>query len=451
MYIPERNPLFRRQRFRSNPYRVAAMIAIILVMLMVLRNLDQGEITPLFMPTPTPTRTVASYAEEGATYFVAGDLQKAIEAYQQAVAMDPNNVDLQAELARIMVYSSTLLTVDSERLARLNEALEVINSAIEKAPENSNVHAIKAFVLDWLSDPNLAAGDRESLLTQAEQEVIYAIQLDNQNNLALAYYAEILVDQQKWIQAEQNIAQAVQRAPELMDVHRINGYVQESLGNYNQAIKEYEEAIRINPNLTFIYLRIGANYRRLAAQGPASINNPLYIKALEYFEKAAIINERLGVKDPIPYFSIATTYTQMGEFFYAGLNARKGLNFDPANADAYGRLGIVYHRARNYEGAIPAFACAINGCDAQVSCEVRQCDPETDPMTDVQGLPLSPGTVDYYLTYGAVLAGMHRPQNGYCEEAMRILRMVKRDYSDDPIIMRNVTESENICRSYGYY
>jgi len=50
-----------------------------------------------------------------------------------------------------------------------------------------------------------------------------------------------------------------------------------------------------------------------------------------------------------------------------------------------------------------------------------------------------------------VLAGMHRPQNGYCEEAMRILRMVKRDYSDDPIIMRNVTESENICRSYGYY
>ena len=78
----------------------------------------------------------------------------------------------------------------------------------------------------------------------------------------MAYYAEILVDQQKWIQAEQNIRQALERAPELMDVHRINGYVQESLGNYNQAISEYEEAIRINPNLTFIYLRIGANYRR---------------------------------------------------------------------------------------------------------------------------------------------------------------------------------------------
>ena len=441
MYVPEQKPLFRKSRRESNPFRIAMMIGIALVMLMVLRNLNQGAITPMFMPTPTPTRTLASFAEEGETYFVAGDLDKAIEAYKQAVSSDLSNVDLQAELARIMVYSSTLLTIDEERLSRLNEALATINAAIDAVPENSMVHAVKAFILDWLSDPNLAVENQETLLTQAEQEVIYAIQLDNQNDLALAYYAEILVDQQKWIQAEQNIRQAVERAPELMDVHRINGYVQESLGNYGQAIDEYIEATRINPNLTFIYLRIGANYRKLTQ----------YQKALEYFEKAAVINEQLGVNDPIPYFSIATTYVQMGEFFSAGLNARKGLNFDPNNADAYGRLGIVYHRARNYEGAIPAFACATRGCVAEQSCEVRQCDPTVDLMVDVPGLPLSAGTVDYYLTYGAVLAGMHRPQNGFCEEAMEILRLVRQDYSDDPIIMQNVVESETICRDYGYF
>ena len=171
---------------------------------------------------------------------------------------------------------------------------------------------------------------------------------------------------------------------------------------------------------------------------------------MDYFDKAAKINEQLGVNDPIPYFSIATTYTQMGQFLQAGRNARKGLNFDPGNADAYGRLGIVYHRARNYEGAILAFVCSISGCTAEQSCEVRQCTPDVDPMVAVQGLPLSAGTVDYYLTYGAVLAGMHRTVNGYCEEAMQIMRMVKQDYSSDPIIMQNITESETICRSYGY-
>ncbi|MDP2964414.1 MAG: tetratricopeptide repeat protein [Pelolinea sp.] len=440
MYIPEQKPLFRKPRHQSNPYRVAVMVGIVLVMLMILRNLSLGSITPMFTATATPTRILASFAEEGETYFVAGDLEKAIEAYKQAVALDPTNADLQAELVRIMVYSSTLITVDEQRLARLNDALATINAAIEVVPDNSMVHAVKAFALDWLSDPNLGMEDREGLLTEAEQQVISALQLDNQNDLALAFYAEILVDQQKWIQAEQNISQALERAPELMDVHRINGYVQESLGNYGQAISEYQEAVRVNPNLTFIYLRIGANYRKLTQ----------YEMALEYFDKAAKINEQLGVNDPIPYFSIATTYIQMGQFFQAGLNARKGLNFDPSNSDAYGRLGIVYHRARNYEGAIPAFACAIRGCAAEQSCEVRQCTPDVDPMIAVQGLPLSNGTVDYYLTYGAVLAGMHRPVNGYCKEAMQILKMVKQEYSTDPIILQNITESETICRDYGY-
>ena len=121
------------------------MIGIVLVMLMILRNLNLGSISPMFTATATPTRTLASFAEEGETYFIAGDLEKAIEAYKQAVALDPTNADLQAELVRIMVYSSTLITVDEERLARLNDALATINAAIEQVPDNSMVHAVKAF------------------------------------------------------------------------------------------------------------------------------------------------------------------------------------------------------------------------------------------------------------------------------------------------------------------
>jgi len=170
---------------KTNPYSVAAMIGIILVMVIVLRSLNQGEITPMFMPTPTPTRTLDSFAGEGEAYFGAGDLDKSIEAYYQAVSLDPGNAELQAELARILVYSSTLLTIDQERFERLEEALTTINNAVEITPEDSMVHAIKAFVLDWLAGNSVTQAENETLLNQAEQEAIYAIQMDNQNMLSL--------------------------------------------------------------------------------------------------------------------------------------------------------------------------------------------------------------------------------------------------------------------------
>ena len=39
-----------------------------------------------------------------------------------------------------------------------------------------------------------------------------------------------------------------------MDVHRVNAYVLESGGQYNLAIPEYDKAIQIKPNFTFLYL-----------------------------------------------------------------------------------------------------------------------------------------------------------------------------------------------------
>ena len=138
-----------------------------------------------------------------------------------------------------------------------------------------------------------------------------------------------------------------------MDVHRVNAYVLETLGQYNLAITEYEKAIAIEPNFTFLYLRAGANYRRLAFEIPnLEAALPVYEKSLEYFDRAVRINEQIGVNDPGPHLSIARTYSQLGEFFAAARNVQKALEFEPTNADIYGQLGIIYFRSRNYEGSI---------------------------------------------------------------------------------------------------
>lgn len=440
MNLPHRDSLFQKKKHRASPYVIAVLIAMIIYLLLIMRGQEQGSITPLFMATPTSTRTVGSFVEEAEVNFVAGDLAQALEAFQNAAAVDPNNVDLWVELARIQVYSSSLLISSEEKYDRLNEALDSANRAVQIESENSSAHAVKAFALDWLASSAIVSDQSEQLLTQAEQEAVSALQLDGNNTLALAYYAEILTDQMKWTQAGQYIEQALEQDDSLMDVHRISGYLQESIGNYSAAITEYKKAVEINPNLTFLYMSIGVNYRELEQ----------YDYALEYFAKAANINEQLGVEDPTPYQSIAKTYVQQGFPLSASLNARKAVQLSPDDPYAYAFLGDIYHKSRNYESEILAFQCGLEGCSADVSCEVRQCNSETDPMFTIEGLGLTVDTKDYYAEYGSVLAALHRESNGYCEKAMEILGMVRTAFPDDTILMGVVGESEEICRSYGY-
>ena len=416
----------------------------------LIRKVDQGEVKPLFLPTPTPTRYADSYSMEGDAYFTAGDMDAAIEAYKEAVRIAPNNAEVWAKLARIQTYSSSLLTADNAQRERLIEALESAEKAVELSPDDSFAHAVYAFVLDWNANPVLVDDEQaQSYLLQAEQEANRALLLDNTNTLALAFYAEILVDQQKWTQAEENILQALERDPSLMDVHRVYAYVLESFGQYNQAIQEYDKAIEITPNLTFLHLRAGANYRRLALESPNEETSRQLYERSEYFAKAASINEQLEVEDPIPYLSISRTYSQMGEFFIAARNVQKALEFQPDNADVYGQLGVIYFKSRNYEGSIPALKCATQGCTAEESCDGRGgCGPNDTPA-EVTGLALSPSTVVYYYVYGSVLAALSRPQDNRCPEALDVLSEVKREFGSDPDIAGIISAGETICSSLG--
>ena len=466
MNIAPRRPLFNR-RPQSNIYRMFVWVMLILGGVWFIQQVTMGEIKPLFQATPTPTRAFASLLLEGDANFNAGNLNSAIAAYREAVRLNPNDADTWAKLARIETYSSAFLITNAEKKERLLQALESARTAVALASESSTAHAILAFTLDWNANTSIYKDDLrqvDKFLAEAEQAALTALLKDNTNTLALAYYAEILLDQQKWNEAEQNINQALARedADQIMDVHRVNAAVLETLGQYNLAISEYDKAIAIEPNFTFLYLRAGANYRRLAIEiSDPKAARPVYEKSLEYFDKAAKINEQIGVKDPGPYLSISRTYSQLGEFFAAARNVQKALEFQPDNADIYGQLGIVYFRSRNYEGSIDTLRCAIRGCSGEASCLGRGldgCAPELGPRFsayEITGLPISPATIVYYYTYGSVLSALSRPRANQCEEAYQIFSEVKTELSVNPdaytdgyqTIIKIVQDGEFICQS----
>jgi len=512
------------------------LIYIILITggVLLLQLEKSGQVQPLFLPDPGPTRSARSYAEEGEIHFSAGDLEKAIGAYKIATSIEPDNVDLWYKLARIQTYSSDLLTTLDTRTTRLAEARESIDRAIEVDPENVIAYAIRALVYDWSATAELkdsiGIGDvvmiqavidedggltariieladsaeqgeriteeetmyifsgvvediaqdewrvngrtvarnsqtlirdpnrREEFLTEAEASATQAQRLDPNNNLALAFYAEVLVDMQKFAQAldlAQRAADVVDRAGDQyeysMDIYRIYGTVLEHHGYYLRAIEEYQKAERLSPNLTFLSLSIGANYRRLRDIG----------KALQYFEKAAQINHQLGIMDPTPYLAIGKTYQQQGEFFIAAVNIERALAIDPMNPDIYGRLGIVYFQARNWESAMAILKCAVRGCTAEESREhlcrfvYRSDDLECEEgqILDqaVRKLELGPNSLEYYYTYGSVLAAYngHEDYPNVCSEAEDVFDELMVQYGDDPIVSAIVIEGRTICASPG--
>ncbi|NIM92821.1 MAG: tetratricopeptide repeat protein [Anaerolineales bacterium] len=235
-----------------------------------------------------------------------------------------------------------------------------------------------------------------------------------------------------------------------MDIYRVYGTVLESLGLYRSAIEAYVKASTITPNLTFLYLNIGVNYRQLRD----------YDTALDYFNQAVQINKQLHDElqdqDPVPYLAIGKTYSQQGEFFAAALNIARALAINPSDADIYGRLGIVYYKARNYESAIPVLKCAVEGCTAQESntilCDLgyAECEPESDaPLAgmDVRGLVLGSGSVEYYYTYAAALAyysGTEEYPLG-CQDAEGLHEQLLGLYGADPIVYGIVEENRAIC------
>jgi tetratricopeptide (TPR) repeat protein len=435
--ITGKRPTFRQTGPQLNFYRVLVWLVMILGGAWLVSQIGIGpdyKVQPMFLATPTATRTADSYLMAAEAYFNAGKVDDpedtdAIDAYRMALALEPNNAIARAELARLLTYSTGLLSTSEERAARLEQALEESTLAVELAPDDSNVQAIHALVLDWNAGYAQTADENQALLVKAEQQASMAYLRDPNNALALAIYAEVLLDQGKLAQAAQHAQQAVDIAPDLMDTHRVNGLVLETLGQYRVAIEEYEKAAAIYPNLTFLYIRIGVIYRELQ----------VYDVALEQFAKAIRINEANGVQDPIPYIAIAKTYSRMGEFFVAALNGEKALNFDPTDANTYGQLGDIYVRSRNYEGAMPVLKCAVLGCIAD--------ENEVGGFVPVEGLPLNNVEVAfYYVRYGSVLAALSRPGLNYCPEALSVLAEVRRVYGDNDLLMGIVLENEAICR-----
>ena len=108
MYI-KRQPLgrgnlsFRKRKPRYPWFVVVLYFAILLSAVYAFFRADQlrPRITAMFGPTPVPTLSAVELVATGDAHYLDGDLGQAIAFYQQAVVLDPNNIQVLADLSRM--------------------------------------------------------------------------------------------------------------------------------------------------------------------------------------------------------------------------------------------------------------------------------------------------------------------------------------------------------------
>lgn len=347
-----------------------------------------------FQPTPTPTRSAASFAEEAAKLFDEGKLKASIDMYKQAIRANPVNTDLYIALSRVQVFDQSY----ADALENAQNAVLRSKSALSYAVYGEALRRLGRYV-------------------DADTALRHSLELDPNLALAHAYLAELIMDSDpntSWRTASTEARTALTLAPNLMESHRAMGYVYYLTGNNPEATGEFQAAISMNSYLEELYILLGN----------CLLNQDLVAEAVDAYVHASALNSQ----DPDPFARISRAYAKEGQYGKAAQNAESAVLLDPLNPRMHGLLGVMYYFNRDFSRAITELTLAVTG-------------GQTEQGT-VPGLPLEAGRVaEYYWTYGLALTKV-----GRCEEGVPVLRLIQQSFPDDISAQENVTQGLLICK-----
>ena len=391
-----------RRRKRPNWFLITILLLLIAGFTYVDRFIIPTVQSP-FVPTPTITPPPEQYITQAQDLFNQGKLSQAITAYQQALALKPNDASIYVALSKVQIFAGDY--PDAQTSAE--DAL-LLNS------NNSDANAARAAALDW-----------QGKYVDAETAVKQALALDPNNADAHAYYAEILTDEyltgsgvatDVLNNAITESKTALSLAPNSLEAHRARGYILEATGNYEEAIREYKAADAINDNIEDVHVQLGVNYRALGS----------YDQAIEEFTKA----NALDPTDPNPNLYISRTYAGVGEYAKAVQYAESAVKASPTDSNMIGNLGVMYYHNVDWPDAVKQLALVINGGTNESGQKISQIQISTDTHV-----------VEYYFTYALVLAHINR-----CGEALQVAQLIESRVPSNDTAMTNAQAAIQICQ-----
>ena len=132
--------------------------------------------------------------------------------------------------------------------------------------------------------------------------------------------------------------QAIALDPNYVDAYVNRGLVYSLLEDYNQAITDYGRAIALDPNYALPYYNRGVIYGGLGQ----------YLDAIYNYNRAI----KLAPNYIDAYYNRGVSYAGLGQYYYAITDYDKAIELNPNYTNAYSNRGVAYYNREQYQVAI---------------------------------------------------------------------------------------------------
>ncbi len=293
----------------------------------------------------------------------AGDLELAVQMYDQALELDETFIDSHAHRARVLK--------ELDRREDIPRAVEQALGALGYNPDDAVRHGVLGFTfgclgcfeeavvllmsmcLSHLAPPGENQGRIQQILERSEEIKQASSGARDTTRTGSAEAAR-----QLYLSLESSIngrtRDAVARLEKLLEHDPRNGQaclvlaaLYNDLGRYADATDLATRAARLNVPAA---AEVAANIENqgLFAEGDQAIRDEAWDRAISFYERALEKNSR----NSAAWTNLGAALMRLKRFEKAEMAARKAIDVDPRNADAHGNLGVVlaFHFNRRTDG-----------------------------------------------------------------------------------------------------
>jgi tetratricopeptide (TPR) repeat protein len=329
-------------------------------------------------------KKVQDLMQKGVGSFNAGRYTEARKAFDQAVALAPDNSDA------LGFAGVSYLREDPSNPANVQKAVDLSAKAIEKNPDNWLPHKTLGEIYDSkkLSEEAMREYKTAARLNPSDADTLYALG-------KLQYRAKLYPDAQKSFES------CVALRPDFTNAHFNRGMTLVQLGDKAKAIDAFKAAVATKKDYADAHYMIGSLLRdrgdtagaldafKLASQyapdkaGYARELASAYIARNDYANAEATLARSLALEpdNVVANYSMASAKIKLGKSREALPFALKAVEKEPSAANNY-VLGLANERLGNVDDAVKYYTFAV------------QKDPKFSPalinlggMYDSRGMP----------------------------------------------------------------